>query len=136
MVARLLLVTFAMSRDDFGQDGAAIVELAIILPILLLLILGMIGFSRAYNAQITLTQASREGVRVLAITQDTTQATTAAENVASTTLDITQLTITTTACNSGDPTSLTAVYPFTLDIPLWGVTTIDLSATGVMRCGG
>lgn len=112
------------------------VEFAIILPIMLLLILGMIAFSRAYNAQITLTQASREGVRVLAITKDSNQAVTAAQNVAATTLDTSQLTVTTTACNSGDPTSLTATYPFTLDIPLWGMATIDLSATGVMRCGG
>lgn len=111
-------------------------EFAIILPILLLLILGMVAFSRAYNAQITLTQASREGVRVLAITKDPAQAITATQAVASTTLDTTQLTVTTTACEPGDPTRLTATYPFTLDIPLWGVTTIDLSATGVMRCGG
>ena len=125
-----------------GPDsGAAMVEFAIILPILLLLILGMVAFSRAFNAQITLTQASREGVRVLAITQGNQAAKEAAaiaatEGVAGTTLDTTQLTISTTACNSGDPTSLTASYPFTLDIPLWGIATIDLSATGVMRCGG
>lgn len=118
------------------EAGAALVEFAILLPILLLLILGMVAFSRAYNAQITLTQASREGVRVLAITKDANQAITATENVASTSLDISQLTITTTACNSGDPTSLTAAYPFTLDIPFWGIANIDLSATGVMRCGG
>lgn len=113
------------------------VEFAIILPILLLLILGMVAFSRAYNAQITLTQASREGVRVLAVTQgDEAKAIAATQGVAETTLDITQLGIATTACEPGDPTSLTATYPFTLDIPLWGITTIDLSATGVMRCGG
>lgn len=111
-------------------------EFAILLPILLLLIMGMVEFSRGYNAQITLTQASREGVRVLAITKDPAQAIIATENVAATTLDISQLSVTTTACNSGDPTSLTAAYPFTYDIPLFGTATIDLSATGVMRCGG
>lgn len=117
------------------------VEFAIVLPIVLLLILGMVAFSRGFNAQITLTQASREGVRVLAITQGDqaakeSAAIAATRGVAETTLDTTQLTITTTACNSGFPTSLTATYPYTLDIPLWGIATIDLSATGVMRCGG
>lgn len=107
-----------------------------LLPILLLLIMGMIEFSRAYNAQITLTQASREGVRVLAITKDAGQAVTATENVAATALDITRLNVTTTACNSGDPTSVTAIYPLTYGIPFYGTATIDLSATGVMRCGG
>jgi Flp pilus assembly protein TadG len=127
-----------MSRGIFSRrdHGAALVEFAILLPILVLLIMGMVEFGRGYNAQITLTQASREGVRILAITKDASQAVTATENVAATSLDITQLTVTTTACNSGDPTSLTASYPFTYDIPLWETATITLSATGVMRCGG
>jgi len=112
------------------------VEFAIILPVLLLLILGMVEFSRAYNAQITLTQASREGARVLAITKDSNEAITATKNVAGTTLDTTQLSVTTSACNSGDPTSVTANYPFTYKIPLYGTATISLTATGVMRCGG
>ena len=129
------------TKSTEREPGAAIVEFAIILPILLLLILGMVAFSRAFNAQITLTQASREGVRVLAITPGNqaakeAEAIAATQGVAETTLDITQLTITTTACDPGDPTRLTATYPFTLDIPLWGIATIDLSATGVMRCGG
>lgn len=112
------------------------VEFAIILPILLLLILGMVEFSRAYNAQITLTQASREGVRVLAITGDTGAAIAATEAVAGTTLDTSQLTVTPTGCDAEDRTSLTATYPFTLNIRFWGIETFDLSATGVMRCGG
>lgn len=112
------------------------VEFAILLPILVLLIMGMVEFGRAYNAQITLTQASREGARVLAITKDPGQAATAASNVAATTLNVSMLSVSTTACTSGDPTSLTASYPFSYDIPLWGTATINLSATGVMRCGG
>lgn len=125
-------VAFVERRDK----GAALVEFAILLPILLLLLMGMVEFGRAYNAQITLTQASREGVRVLAITKDSAAAVSATENVAATTLNVSQLSVTTTTCNSGDPTSLTAAYPFTYDIPLFGTATIDLSATGVMRCGG
>lgn len=130
-----------MNHRRDREWGAAMVEFAIILPILLLLILGMVEFSRAYNAQITLTQASREGVRVLAITQGDqavkeAEAIAATEYVAATSLDVSRLTVTPTACNAGDPTSLTAAYPFTYDIPLWGTATINLSATGVMRCGG
>jgi|SRR5919106_696217 Flp pilus assembly protein TadG len=125
-----------MSHHNSGEGGAAMVEFAIVLPLILLLILGMVEFSRAYNAQITLTQASREGARVLAITKDSTQAITATETVAGTTLDTTQLNVTTTACNSGDPTSVTASYPFTYEIAFFGTATITLEATGVMRCGG
>jgi Flp pilus assembly protein TadG len=43
------------------------VEFALCLPILLLLVFGIIDFGRALNAQITLTQAAREGVRLAAL---------------------------------------------------------------------
>ncbi len=51
-----------------GRDrGAAAVEFALVLPLLLLLVFGIIDFGRALDAQITLTQAAREGVRLAAL---------------------------------------------------------------------
>jgi hypothetical protein len=47
--------------------GAAAVEFALLLPLLLLLLFGIIDFGRALNAQITLTQAAREGARLEAL---------------------------------------------------------------------
>jgi len=44
--------------------GATAVEFALVLPLLLLLVCGIIDFGRALNAQITLTQAAREGARL------------------------------------------------------------------------
>src|SRR5450759_4377301 len=52
------------TRDD---RGAAAVEMALVLPVLLFLLMGMIDFGRAYNAQIQLSQAAREGVRLASI---------------------------------------------------------------------
>jgi Flp pilus assembly protein TadG len=46
--------------------GAAAVEFALVLPLLLLILFAIIDFGRALNAQITLTQAAREGVRLAA----------------------------------------------------------------------
>ena len=57
------------------QDrGASMVEFALILPLLVLLIFGLVEFGRGYNAQITLTHAAREGVRTLAVTKDAGEA--------------------------------------------------------------
>lgn len=56
---------------SLGDRGAAAVEFALILPILLLLVFGIIDFSRAYNARITLSQAAAEGARALAISSAT-----------------------------------------------------------------
>ena len=47
--------------------GAAAVEMALVLPVLLFLLMGMIDFGRAYNQQIRLSAASREGVRLASL---------------------------------------------------------------------
>jgi hypothetical protein len=60
-------------RGSANSDrGAAAVEFALLLPLLVLLVFGMIDFGRAINAQITITQAAREGARVLALPGGTT----------------------------------------------------------------
>ena len=45
------------------QRGQAMVELALILPILLLLIMGIIEIGRMYNAYLVIDHATREGAR-------------------------------------------------------------------------
>jgi Flp pilus assembly protein TadG len=49
------------------DHGAAAVEFALVLPLLLLIVFGMIDLGRALNAQITLTEAAREGARLEAL---------------------------------------------------------------------
>ena len=50
-----------------GDRGAAAVETALLLPVLLLIIFGIIDFGRMLNAQITLTEAAREGARAVSL---------------------------------------------------------------------
>jgi hypothetical protein len=45
------------------RDGQALVELALITPVLLLLIVGLAEFARAWNTKQVLTDASREALR-------------------------------------------------------------------------
>ncbi len=52
------------ARHD--ERGQAIVEFAFVLPVLLLLLLGVIFFARAYNLQQVLSGAAHEGARVWA----------------------------------------------------------------------
>lgn len=49
------------------RRGAAIVELAIVLPVLLMGIIGMITFSWLFLAKHTMLHAAREGARALAV---------------------------------------------------------------------
>src|SRR4051812_41737833 len=50
-------------RRARGESGASMVELAIILPIFLLLVFGTIQFGITYNNLITLRQGTREAAR-------------------------------------------------------------------------
>lgn len=53
------------------SDGQSLVEFALILPVLLLLIIGIIEFGWILNGQITLTNAAREGVRAAVVQGET-----------------------------------------------------------------
>jgi Flp pilus assembly protein TadG len=46
-----------------GQSGQSLVEFALLFPLLLLILLGAIDLGRAFNAYVTITNASREGAR-------------------------------------------------------------------------
>ena len=48
---------------SLGEAGQALVEVAIALPILLALLVGIFEFARAYNVQQVITNAAREGAR-------------------------------------------------------------------------
>jgi Flp pilus assembly protein TadG len=50
-----------------SDRGTAAVEFVLVLPVLLLIVFGIIDFGRALNAQISLTGAAREGVRLAAL---------------------------------------------------------------------
>ena len=50
-----------------NQKGAAAVEFAIIIPVLVMILFGMFQFGIAYNNWIALTHAAREGARLAAV---------------------------------------------------------------------
>lgn len=50
-----------------ADRGAAAVETALVLPLLLMVVFAMIDFGRMLNAQIRVTEAAREGARALTL---------------------------------------------------------------------
>ena len=50
-----------------SENGQSLVEFALVLPVLLLILLGIVEFGWLFNAQISMTSAAREGARVLAV---------------------------------------------------------------------
>jgi Flp pilus assembly protein TadG len=53
-----------------SEDGQAMVEFALVLPILLLLVMGIIQFGILFNNYVTLTDAVRAGARQAAVSRD------------------------------------------------------------------
>lgn len=68
-----------IQRDE---DGQSLVEFALLLPIIMVLLLGIVEFGFMFNAKITLNSAAREGARVYAITNLEDQVDTAVNTTA------------------------------------------------------
>ncbi len=58
-------ITGRLTRED---RGAELVEAALVLPLLLTLLVGVLWIGRAYNVYETMTRAAREGARALVLT--------------------------------------------------------------------
>lgn len=64
-VARSILLR--LKRVQAEDEGAALFEFALVLPLLLTLLLGIFWMARAYNVYQTITRAAREGARTAAV---------------------------------------------------------------------
>ena len=57
-----------MRRLDWKNErGAAAVEFALVFPLLILVLFGIIEFGAMFNAQLLVTSAARESARVMAV---------------------------------------------------------------------
>lgn len=65
-----------------SERGAVAVEFALLAPVLIMLLLGIMEFGRAYHTQIVLSDAAREGARVMAINSSQSAAKAAAQRAA------------------------------------------------------
>lgn len=127
---RLLHTSFSDER------GSVAVEFALLLPILIMLVMGIIEFGRGYNATVELTGAVREGARALALGQSSSEAGDAIV-AASPGLNPAPTVTAASECTGGtERASITANYSLTYNIPFVAQGTWNIARTGVMRCGG
>jgi len=135
------------AASDARDRGSAAVEFALLLPVLLLIIFGVIDFGRAINAQITLTQAAREGARLASFGYSTSAVQTRAQNAAT---GLSPVTVTvSSSCPTGAGMGVDAVvqtsYQFSFITPVgafaalfgsasFGSSALTLTATGEMPC--
>jgi Flp pilus assembly protein TadG len=107
------------------QKGASAVEFAILLPVLLLVLFGIIEFSVAFYDKAMITNASREGARAGIVLRDPpltdVEITGIIDNYLSGSLisfdgasvrDITITPLDTSTLTTGDPLTVTVSYPY------------------------
>jgi Flp pilus assembly protein TadG len=124
-----------------NERGAAAVELLVIFPVLFAILVGIVEFGAIFNAQISLTQAAREGVRVGAIGPDRTvvnmesrmQAASGGVGGATPAAVTAQSNACTGGLNSG---SARLTGQLVYDTPFGIVGPFTLRARAEMRCGG
>jgi Flp pilus assembly protein TadG len=121
-----------------NENGQAMVEFALVLPILMALLLGIIQFGIVFNNYITLTDATRAGARKAAVSRflgDQGVSAKAAVKSSAQGLDQKKLdpTISVTASpdwnTPGNEVTVSASYPYSINILGWTVKAGSLTST-------
>lgn len=129
---------FVPSRKK-NEKGQTLVEFALVLPILLILVLGIIQFGIILNGQVTVTSAAREGARFGVVGEDEDAVKTRVKNALagsllidpnSADIDVTYPTM------SGEELTVYVQYNMPVIVPLvfpGGVNSFSVEATSKMR---
>jgi Flp pilus assembly protein TadG len=118
-----------------SEDGQAATELALVLPILAAILIGIAQFGILFNNYITLTDATRTGARKAAVsrfTGDQGAAATLAVRAAASNLTPSKLGVSVTADSwtvPGSDVIVTATYPYNLNILGWVIQSGNLTST-------
>jgi Flp pilus assembly protein TadG len=125
--------------SDSKDRGSVAVEFALVLPILITLLLGVLEFGNAYGAQLAITNAAREAARTMAVQNSVTAAQTAALTA---TAALTRpavatgdVTVSPSTCSAGSTAIVTIRYPFLFLTGFFG-NGFTMIGKAAMRCGG
>jgi Flp pilus assembly protein TadG len=121
-----------------NENGQAAAEMALVLPLLAAILLGIAQFGIAFNNYITLTAASRAGARKAAVSRfigdNGASAVTAVRDAASNLKQSgpNSLNVTATSTNwnvPGSDVTVTATYPYSINILGWVIAGGNLTST-------
>jgi Flp pilus assembly protein TadG len=117
-----------------SQKGQSLVEFALVLPILIFILFGIIDFSRVFHAYLTIDHAGREAARAASIGEDIPTAVDIAVTDASG-IGLIASKVRIDRTTSVTDVKVTITYPITFFTPIIGniVGPITLSDTTVMR---
>jgi Flp pilus assembly protein TadG len=119
------------------EEGQAMVEFVIVLPILCVLLFGIVQFGITFNHYLTLTDSVRAGARRAAVSREASDPVGAAvSEVRSSAADLNQSDLTVNVTSSwapGGDVTVTAKYPYTINIMGIVVNSGELSSSTTER---
>ncbi|MBA7549814.1 hypothetical protein ES705_42311 [subsurface metagenome] len=120
-----------------SEKGVSAVEFALILPLLIMLVFGIVQFGIAYNNYIALTHAAREGARLAAVNMDEIEGIAWFENrikESAPSVSIESITLSGQDGNIGDSVAVTVTGEvLNIEIPLAGSWPVQLTSTATLR---
>ena len=137
---RPLLAAQRRARPDASR-GAVIAEFAVLVPVLLILLFGIIQFSIAFNRHQAVHAAAREGARVASLPNTTSsdacaRVTDALSGINFQNAPTCQVTFNggSSCNNSADSVTVQVSAVHTVDLALAGNTTLTITGEGDFRC--
>ena len=126
--------TQRLKEDEQGQT---MVEFAILFPVLVVMLFGIIQFGIVFNNYLALTDAVRAGAREASVARQTADpSSAAAAAVRSSAADLNQSALSVTVTSGWTPGSdvtVAASYPFSISLLGWVVTTGSLKSQTTER---
>ena len=120
-----------------NEQGQTMVEFALVLPIILLILFGVIQFGIAFNHYLTVTDAVRAGARKAAVSRHDPNGQAAAVQAArksATNLDQGKFTVSVSSTwEPGDPVTVTGSYPYSISLLGVVVTSGSLTSSATDR---
>jgi Flp pilus assembly protein TadG len=122
-----------------AEKGAVAVELALLLPVLLMIIVGTIEFGRVYSQLQVFSGAAREGARCAAVQNTPFSDCVVQDEIddAATPYNPDANAAVSTVCTEttiGDPVRVSWPQNFDIGIPFWGDVTITRTIEATFRC--
>lgn len=123
-----------------APKGQSLVELALTLPVLVLILVGVLDLGRLYMGYVALTNAAREGARyAIDHPTDTTgiqnQAVAEINGTGLPHLTASNISVSSGGTDSGNPITVTVSYPFPLVTPFLfaGLQTVSINTSATMQ---
>ena len=130
------MARIGLSSAPRDERGAAAVEFALVVGLLLTVLFGITGFGKAYGEVVALTGAAREGARRAAVRADTGEVVGAVRDAAAPYVVNGNISVSTQCdeTNQGEQVTVSWTEPIVIDLVLLGTRTETRDIAAVFRC--